>query len=99
MSSALQQELIAAGGSLSVFGSSATGAGKDELFELGYPSKIALTTDPLARNVKHNYECRAEQKENYIEEKICCAKCNHRPSPRWTYDGNDQCNYDRDGKV
>ena len=41
MSSALQQELIAAGGSLSVFGSSATGAGKDELFELGYPSRDA----------------------------------------------------------
>jgi len=27
--------------SLSVFGSSATGAGKDELFELGYPSRDA----------------------------------------------------------
>jgi hypothetical protein len=27
--------------SLSVFGSSATGAGKDELFELGYPSREA----------------------------------------------------------
>jgi len=27
--------------SLSVFGSSATGAGKDELFELGYPTRDA----------------------------------------------------------
>jgi len=27
--------------SLSVFGSSATGAGKDELFELGYPARDA----------------------------------------------------------
>jgi hypothetical protein len=27
--------------SLSVFGSWATGAGKDELFELGYPSRYA----------------------------------------------------------
>src|SRR6185369_12107446 len=29
--------------SLSVFGSSATGAGKDELFESGYPSRDAKT--------------------------------------------------------
>jgi hypothetical protein len=29
--------------SLSVFGSSATGAGKDELFELGYASRDAKT--------------------------------------------------------
>ena len=40
--------------SLSVFGNSATGAGKDELFELGYPSRDDEGEPPIRTSRKLN---------------------------------------------